>query len=122
MEKKLQKVELKKTCYTSAILSEFDRDSFKIDYYLLTKTYLTLRAIRNPARIRILQFIHEQHEIHVTGIYIHLRLEQSVASQHLSILRKAGFVKFKRHGKTLFYSLNYKRFQELKDFMSFLCA
>ena len=44
----------------------------------------------------------------VTDIYVKLRLEQSVASQHLAILRKAGVVQTERDGKFIFYSLGYQ--------------
>ncbi|MDQ3244956.1 MAG: ArsR family transcriptional regulator [bacterium] len=42
----------------------------------------------------------------VTGIYIKLRLEQSIASQHLGILRRAGVVKTKKQDRWIYYSLN----------------
>ena len=44
-------------------------------------------------------------KITVTEIYVHLRLEQSVASQHLAILRRAGIVKTERDGKFIYYSI-----------------
>jgi DNA-binding transcriptional ArsR family regulator len=48
---------------------------------------------------------------------VKLRLEQSVASQHLAILRKAGFVKTDRDGKFIYYSVNINRMQELNQFV-----
>ncbi|HEU4609081.1 MAG TPA: ArsR family transcriptional regulator, partial [Chitinophagaceae bacterium] len=45
----------------------------------------------------------------VTEIYIRLRLEQSVASQHLAILRRAGIVRTDRDGKFIYYSVNTSR-------------
>jgi DNA-binding transcriptional ArsR family regulator len=53
----------------------------------------------------------------VTELYVKLRLEQSVASQHLAILRKAGFVKTDRDGKFIYYSVNISRMQELNQFV-----
>ena len=53
----------------------------------------------------------------VTEIYVKLRLEQSVASQHLAILRKAGFVKTERDGKFIYYSVNTERLEELNKFV-----
>jgi DNA-binding transcriptional ArsR family regulator len=52
----------------------------------------------------------------VTEIYVKLRLEQSVASQHLAILRKAGFVDTLRDGKFIYYSVNYERLAEAHEF------
>jgi DNA-binding transcriptional ArsR family regulator len=53
----------------------------------------------------------------VTELYVKLRLEQSVDSQHLAILRKAGFVKTVRDGKFIFYSVNTDRLKELNRFV-----
>ena len=44
-------------------------------------------------------------------------LEQSVASQHLAILRKAGIVNTERDGKFIFYTVNYKRIDEISQFV-----
>jgi DNA-binding transcriptional ArsR family regulator len=52
----------------------------------------------------------------VTEIYVKLRLEQSVASQHLAILRKAGFVNTVRDGKFIYYSVSKERLVEVHDF------
>ncbi len=57
----------------------------------------------------------------VTDIYATLRLEQSVASQHLAILRKAGFVTTEREGKKIHYRVNHdeiKRVLALIDQMT----
>jgi DNA-binding transcriptional ArsR family regulator len=53
--------------------------------------------------------------ITVTEIYIKLKLEQSVASQHLAILRKAGIVSTERDGKCIFYSVNYNRLKQVHE-------
>lgn len=57
--------------------------------------------------------IDEHGPITVTELYQKLFLEQSVASQHLAILRKAGFVKTTRKGKFIFYSVNTNRLMEV---------
>ena len=51
----------------------------------------------------------------VTDIYIKLRLEQSVASQHLAILRKAQIVNTTRNGKFIYYSLNPERLSHISS-------
>jgi DNA-binding transcriptional ArsR family regulator len=51
----------------------------------------------------------------VTDIYNKLNLEQSVASQHLAILRHAAIVKTKKSEKFVFYSLNYPRIEEIQE-------
>jgi len=53
----------------------------------------------------------------VTEIYVKLRLEQSVASQHLAILRRAGIVITTREGKFIFYTVDYNRLEQINLFV-----
>ncbi|HMS52298.1 MAG TPA: metalloregulator ArsR/SmtB family transcription factor, partial [Chitinophagales bacterium] len=55
----------------------------------------------------------ESEKLTVTEIYVKLRLEQSVASQHLAILRRAGVVVTERDGKYIYYTLNHDRINEI---------
>jgi len=68
-----------------------------------------LRALAHPLRIRILEFIDQNGSINVNKIYNTLKLEQSITSQHLRILRSVGLVYTKREGKYIHYSLNYDK-------------
>jgi DNA-binding transcriptional ArsR family regulator len=92
-----------------------DKD-LKIDLLQLKKAALVLRAINHKLRQQILKLIQQKERITVTEIYVKLRLEQSVASQHLAILRKAGFVNTERDGKFIHYSVNNQRLQEVNRF------
>ena len=92
-----------------------DKD-LKIDLLQLKKAALILRAINHKLRQQILKLINQKDKITVTEIYVKLRLEQSVASQHLAILRKAGFVTTIRDGKFIYYSVNHQRLQEAQRF------
>jgi len=84
-----------------------------INTSLLKKAALVFRAVNHPLRQKLLQLIHKHGRIIVTDIYTQLRIEQSVASQHLAILRKAGFVDAARDGKRIFYSVNYGRLEHI---------
>jgi len=65
-----------------------------------------LRALGHQLRRSILETIeNNDNKITVTEIYVKLRLEQSVASQHLAILRRAGIVETERDGKLIYYSV-----------------
>ncbi len=90
-------------------------DQLVINEIQIRKARLLLRAIDHELRQRILQFIHQQGKTSVTNIYSTLKLEQSVASQHLAILRKAACVHTLRIGKQIHYSVNYERLQEIQD-------
>lgn len=95
-------------------------ESLKVDLLNVKKAALILRAVNHKLRQQILKLIDEQGRITVTEIYVKLRLEQSVASQHLAILRKAGFVKTERDGKFIYYSVNSSRLEELNQFVESL--
>lgn len=84
-----------------------------IDPIKLKKAALVLRAVNHPLRQKILKSIHQKQSINVSELYKALRLEQSVASQHLGILRKAGFVAAARDGREIYYSINYDRIKNL---------
>ena len=86
----------------------------------LKKAAMILRAINHKLRQEILLLILGKETITVTEIYVKLRLEQSVASQHLAILRKAGFVKTDRDGKFIYYTINTNRIEELNKFVESL--
>ena len=91
--------------------------TFQVDLLNVKKAGLILRAVNHKLRQQILKLIDEHGRITVTELYVKLRLEQSVASQHLAILRKAGFVKTVRNGKFIFYSVNTDRLKELNRFV-----
>lgn len=90
-------------------------DDLKIDVLPLKKAALILRAINHKLRMQILKVIHTHGKLTVTEIYVKLRLEQSVASQHLAILRRAGLVNTDRDGKFIYYSVNYDRLAEVQQ-------
>lgn len=83
----------------------------------LHKGVMTLRALNNPLRKRIIDLVNVNTDMPVTKIYQKLKIEQSVASQHLAILRKAGFLTGTRNGKFIYYNVNEDRFAEVKDLL-----
>lgn len=87
-----------------------------VDFLTLKKAAMILRAANHKLRQLILKLIDENRRMTVTEIYIKLRLEQSVASQHLAILRRAGLVKTEREGKFIYYSVNAARIAEVTRF------
>ncbi|HLT94532.1 MAG TPA: metalloregulator ArsR/SmtB family transcription factor [Membranihabitans sp.] len=84
-----------------------------LNYAELRKAVLVLRAVNHKLRQRIIGLLEENNEMTVTDIYIKLRLEQSVASQHLAILRRAGVVSTERQGKYIYYSLDKERLKQI---------
>ena len=89
-----------------------------VDTLSVKKAALILRAFNHKLRQQILKLIDTQEKVTVTEIYVKLRIEQSVASQHLAILRKADFVKTERDGKFIYYTINTDRMKDLNRFVS----
>ena len=94
----------------------------KLDYQELKKAVLVLRAINHKLRQRMIDLLEENGSMTVTDIYIKMRLEQSVASQHLAILRKAGVVATDRNGKFIYYSLNKDRLAQISQLVEELAV
>lgn len=99
--------------FTLSNSPEGSEQSQNLDYNLLRKAVLVLRAVNHDLRRSIIDLLEEHKQMTVTEIYIKLRLEQSVASQHLAILRRAGIVNTHRDGKFIYYSLNKVRISEI---------
>lgn len=83
---------------------------------------MVLRSLNHKLRQQIIKLIDESKKMTVTEIYVKLRLEQSVASQHLSILRKAGIVVTEREGKFIYYTINKDRIDGVEKFVNELLA
>ncbi len=66
-----------------------------------------VKALAHPLRLKILEYIDSQGIINVNKIYSSLNIEQSVTSQHLSLLKLAGVVSCTKDGKYMHYKINY---------------
>ena len=103
---------MRKAKSETAVLKKGQQD-VQLDYAELRKAVLVLRAVNHKLRQRMIDLLEENKRMTVTDIYIKLRLEQSVASQHLAILRKAGVVETDRQGKYIYYSLGHERLNQI---------
>lgn len=95
------------------VLYPGSRKEIQVDLLTLKKADLIIRALNHKLRLQLIRVLHDKDELTVTEIYVKLKLEQSVASQHLAILRRAGIVKTRREGKFIFYSVNSSRIEEV---------
>jgi DNA-binding transcriptional ArsR family regulator len=93
-------------------------ENAKLDYVAVKSAAMILRAINHRLRQQIVRLIDENKRMNVTDIYVKLRMEQSVASQHLAILRRANIVSTERDGKQIFYTLNSTRISEVSRFIN----
>ncbi|MCC6186565.1 MAG: helix-turn-helix transcriptional regulator [Chitinophagaceae bacterium] len=97
---------------------ENSTDQIRLDYVAVKSAAMTLRAINHKLRQQIIKLLNEQKTMKVTEIYVKLRLEQSVASQHLAILRRANIVNTVRDGKFIHYSLNPEKIASVAQFVT----
>lgn len=93
-----------------------------LDYADLRKAVLVLRAVNHKLRQRMIDLLEDSDPMTVTDIYIKLRLEQSVASQHLAILRRAGVVVTERQGKFIYYTINKNRLGQISTLVEDLAG
>jgi DNA-binding transcriptional ArsR family regulator len=93
-----------------------------LDMTSIKKATLVFKSVNHPLRRQMLQFLHQETQMTVTQLYIKLRLEQSVVSQHLAVLRKAGVVNVERRGKFILYSLNYPKLKHVQEIAASLSS
>ncbi|MFT6149692.1 MAG: DNA-binding transcriptional ArsR family regulator [Saprospiraceae bacterium] len=97
-------------------------DQVKLDYNELKRAVLVLRAVNHKLRQEIIHLLEVNGQMTVTDLYVKLRLEQSVASQHLAILRRAGVVITEREGKFIYYSLDQNRLTQINGLVERLAV
>jgi ArsR family transcriptional regulator len=68
-----------------------------------------MRALAHPLRLKILEFLDQNKNIQVNQIYNTLKIEQSIASQHLRILKNAGVLVADKDGKYMHYTIDYQK-------------
>ena len=90
----------------------------RIDRTQLQQAVQLLRAVNHDLRYRILSLLQQQGPLTVTEIFIALRMEQSIASQHLAILRQADLVTSERDGKYIHYRVHTTRLTKLQSFLA----
>jgi DNA-binding transcriptional ArsR family regulator len=89
------------------------KEGVVVNFDTIKQAALVIRAVNHPIRKKMLEVISLNDGITVTEIYVKLKIEQSVASQHLAILRSAEVVNTSREGKFIHYHINGKRMATL---------
>jgi DNA-binding transcriptional ArsR family regulator len=92
-----------------------DPATTSLDFLSIKKVNLIFRALNHKLRQQIIRLIDKQGKVSVTEIFVELRLDQSVASQHLAILRRAGLLLTEREGKFMYYKLNQARLEMINQ-------
>ena len=81
---------------TEAINSQADNQSHEIVQFC--------KMLSDPTRLRIMQYLAENNELHVTALCDLLHQSQPAVSHHLALLRSSGLIAPRRDGKHNFYS------------------
>lgn len=78
-----------------------------------------LRAVAEPARLRLLSLILAAPggEVCVADLVAALELSQPTVSHHLKVLSDAGLLLRQRRGSWVWYSVNDERFDQLRSFL-----
>src|SRR5271155_2072755 len=71
------------------------------------------KLLSDETRLRILFFLAQNNELHVTDLCNRLGQSQPAVSHHLALLRVSGLIESRREGKHNFYSVRTEHFGEL---------
>jgi DNA-binding transcriptional ArsR family regulator len=84
------------------------------------KIFMAIRAVNHQRRQEIIAHLRAKGRCCVTSIYHDLKMEQSVASQHLKVLRDVRVVQVERVGKHRHYTMDAKRLDEIDTLVNSL--
>ena len=71
------------------------------------------KLLSDETRLRILLYLAQNSELHVTDLCNRLGQSQPAVSHHLALLRVSGLIESRREGKHNFYSVRTEHFGEL---------
>lgn len=71
------------------------------------------KLLSDETRLRILLYLAQNSELHVTDLCSRLGQSQPAVSHHLALLRVSGLIESRREGKHNFYSVRTEHFGEL---------
>ena len=71
----------------------------------LEKAAYILKSIAHPSRLAIIKILSQQEWYAVSEISEKLKMEQSLTSHHLSVMKMKGVLESRRDGKSIKYKL-----------------
>lgn len=75
------------------------------------------RVLSDPTRLRILELLRRDGELTVEEIVGRLAVPQPQVSNHLTCLRRCGFIRSRRDGRTVYNRINDERIVQMLDFV-----
>lgn len=73
------------------------------------------KLLADETRLRVLLYLAQEGELHVTALCDRLNQSQPAVSHHLALLRVAGLIEARRDGKHNFYSVRSQHFHGVMD-------
>lgn len=73
------------------------------------------KVLSDETRLKILQYLANQSELHVRALCELLKQSQPAVSHHLALLRMVGLIECRRDGKHNYYHLVPSRFREVQE-------
>lgn len=110
----------RKPLQEAILIAGTNNKQIKIDNLVLIRAVGVLRALNHSLRQEIMQLLEQHGKLTVSDLFEKMKLEQSVTSQHLAILRRSGIVTTTRIGKFIYYSVNKDRVGEVADLVDSL--
>jgi len=80
------------------------------------------KALGDPTRLEIISLLTESENLCVNVIAEKTKMSQPAVSQHLKVLKNAGFLNSKKLGMEVHYSLNKIKAKEFSDSITALFA
>lgn len=84
-----------------------------------TASFIT-KSVNNTFRQRVISLLLCNKQMAVKDLCNQLNTEQSIVSQHLALLRKAGLVHARRQGKSVMYSANERQLREVINCFAYI--
>jgi ArsR family transcriptional regulator len=76
------------------------------------------KVLSDETRLKILQYLANQSELHVRALCELLKQSQPAVSHHLALLRMVGLIECRRDGKHNYYHLVPNRFREVQEILT----
>lgn len=81
----------------------------------LKKAVELLRVVTHPLRLEILSFISQKKETTVNSMVEELRIDQSIVSQQIRLLKDMQLITGTRQGKFIFYKVDFEKIEKIKN-------
>jgi len=92
----------------------------RVKNFDLKKGVELFNALNDEARIRILNLIYHHQEMCISDLELILDFTQTKTSRHLSYLKNAGVLKYKKQDQWVYYSLNKAYMDFITQIFSFM--